>query len=250
RPTSRRRSRPRISASARVQNRVESIGSPMIVESFILGLREEYGSWNTMFTSRRSARSSDDDRRRIEKRSAMASRRSEVPEDRAFSYSARSASGMSRRTSPSVGFRSRMRQRPTVLLPDPLSPTRPTTCSVWIFRSTSSTALREVVARNAPRTGKNLLSPYAAIIMLLPLVEPAGDQLIIPLPEVDRHDTVALFKSEGTSGVEGAPRRRGAHVRYLPFDSFDRFPLQGRNRGDKHMRVRMQGVVEHLGRRS
>src|SRR2546426_115724 len=85
RPTSRRRSRPRISASARVQNRVESIGSPMIVESFILGLREEYGSWNTMFTSRRNARSSDDDRRMIEKRAAMASTRSDVPAVRAFS---------------------------------------------------------------------------------------------------------------------------------------------------------------------
>src|SRR2546425_597076 len=51
-----------MSASARVQNRVEIIGSPMIVESFILGFREEYGSWNTMFTSRRTARSSDVDR--------------------------------------------------------------------------------------------------------------------------------------------------------------------------------------------
>src|SRR5881397_2344064 len=198
----------------------------------------------------RTARNSDVDRRRSENRSAMASTRSVAPAARACSYSASSESGTSKRTSPSVGFSSRMRQRPTVLLPDPLSPTRPTTCSFWIFRPTSSTALSEVVARNAPRTGKNLLSPYAAIIMLLPLVEPAGDQLIIPLPEVDRHDTVALFKSEGTSGVEGATRRRGAHVRYLPLDSFDRFPLQGRNRGDEHLRVRMQGVVENLGRRS
>src|SRR2546426_1088442 len=250
RPTSRRSSRPRISASARVQNRVESIGSPMIVESFILGLREEYGSWNTMFTSRRSARSSDDDRRRIEKRSAMASRRSEVPEDRAFSYSARSASGMSRRTSPSVGFRSRMRQRPTVLLPDPLSPTRPTTCSVWIFRSTSSTALREVVARNAPRTGKNLLRPYAAIIMLLPLEEPARDELVGPLPEVEWHDAVALFEGEGTPGMKGASGRWVAHVRDLAFDPFDGRSLQRRNRGDEHLRVWMQGLVEDIGRRS
>src|SRR2546430_1842575 len=182
----------------------------MIVESFILGFREEYGSWNTMFTSRRTARSSDVDRRRSENRSAMASTRSVAPAARACSYSASSESGTSKRTSPSVGFSSRMRQRPTVPLPDPVPPSRPQTCSFWIFRPTSATAFSEVVARNAPRTGKNLLSPYAAIIMLLPLVEPAGDQLIIPLPEVDRHDTVALFKSEGTSGVEGAPRRRGA----------------------------------------
>src|SRR2546422_10879740 len=109
-----------------------------------------------------------------------------------------------------------MRQRSTLRFQDPLSPPRRTTCAIWIFRPTSSTALSEVVARNAPRTGKNLLSPYAAIIMLLPLVEPAGDQLIIPLPEVDRHDTVALFKSEGTSGGEGAPRRRGADGRVIP----------------------------------
>src|SRR5712692_6330469 len=250
RPTSRRSSRARIWASARVQNRVESIGSPMIVESFILGFREEYGSWNTMFTSRRTARSSEDDRRRSENRSAIASRRSVAPAARAFSYSASSESGTSKRTSPSVGFSSRMRQRPTVLLPDPLSPTRPTTCSFWIFRPTSSTALSEVVARNAPRTGKNLLSPYAAIIMLLPLVEPAGNQLITPLPEVDRHDIVTLFKGEGTTGVEGAPGRWGAHVRDFPFDPFDRFSLQGRNCGDEHLCIRMQRVVENLGRRS
>src|SRR3989475_12426013 len=238
-----------MSASARVQNRVESIGSPMIVESFILGFREEYGSWNTMFTSRRTARSSDVDRRRSENRAAMASTRSVAPAARACSYSASSESGTSKRTSPSVGFSSRMRQRPTVLLPDPLSPTRPTTCSFWILRPTSSTALSEVVARNAPRTGKNLLSPYAAIIMLFPLVEPAGNQLITPLPEVDRHDIVTLFKGEGTPGVEGAPAPRGADVRDLPFDPFDRLPFQGRNRGDEHLRIRMQGLVVILGRR-
>src|SRR2546426_9872895 len=129
---------------------------------------------------------------------------------------------MSKRTSPSVGFRSRMRHRPTVLLPDPLSPTRPTTCSVWIFRSTSSTALSEVVARNAPRTGKNLLRPYAAIIMLFPLVEPAGNQLITPLPEVDRHDIVTLFQSEGTPGEEGTPARRGAQFPARPLCPFGR----------------------------
>src|SRR2546422_10970039 len=112
-----------------------------------------------------------------------------------------------------------MRQRSTLRFQDPLSPPRRTTCAIWIFRPTSSTAFSEVVARNAPRPGKNLLSPYAAIIMLLPLIEPAGDQLMIPLPEVDRDDTVALFKSEGTSGGEGTPRRPDAHVRDLPLDS-------------------------------
>src|SRR5256712_5110263 len=203
-----------------------------------------------MFRSRRTARSSDVDRRRSKNRSAMASTRSVAPAARACSYSASSEAGTSKRTSPSVGFRRRMRERPAVLLPDPLSPTRPTPCSFWTFRPTSSTAFSEVVARNAPRTGKNLLSPYAAIIMLLPLVEPAGDQLIIPLPDVDRHDTVALFKSEGTSGVEAAPRRRSAHVRDLPLDSFDQFPLHGRNRGDEHLPIRLQGVVEDLGRPS
>src|SRR5207245_10591878 len=78
-----------MSASARVQNRVEIIGSPMIVESFILGFREEYGSWNTMFTSRRTARSSDVDRRRSENRTAMASTRSLRHAARAFTCSAR-----------------------------------------------------------------------------------------------------------------------------------------------------------------
>src|SRR5712691_6511638 len=222
----------------------------MIVESFILGLREEYGSWNTMFTSRRTARSSDEDRRRRENRSAISSSRSVAPAARAFSYSASSESGMSKRTSPSVAFNSRMRQRPIVLLPDPLSPTRPTTCSVWIFRPTSSTALSEVVVRNAPRTGKNLLSPYAAIIMLLALIQPARDELIGPLSEVDRHDVVALFEGEGTAGVEGASARRVPHVRNLPFDPFDRLPLQRRNCGDQLLRVRMERLLENLGRRS
>ena len=159
RPTSWRSSRARIPASAREQNWVESIGSEMISASLILGLREEYGSWNTMFASRRRGRSSEEDLRRRENRSAMASSRSVAAAARALSYSASSESGMSKRTSPSVGFKSRMRQRPTVLLPDPLSPTRPTTCSFWIFRPTSSTALSDAVDRNAPRMGKNLLSP-------------------------------------------------------------------------------------------
>src|SRR2546427_4861844 len=227
-----------MSASARVQNRVEIIGSPMIVESFILGFREEYGSWNTMFTSRRTARSSDVDRRRSENRSAMASTRSVAPAARACSYSASSESGMSKRTSPSVAFKSRMRQRPIVLLPDPLSPTRPTTCSFWIFRPTSSTALREVVARKAPRTGKNLLSPYAAIIMLFGLVEPARDELIGALAEIDGHDGVALLEGEWTTGMEGASARRVPHVRNLPFDPFDRLTLERRNCRDKLLRVR------------
>src|SRR2546425_3296949 len=157
---------------------------------------------------------------------------------------------MSKRTSPSVAFKSRMRQRPIVLLPDPLSPTRPTTCSFWIFRPTSSTALREVVARKAPRTGKNLLSPYAAIIMLFALVEPARDELIGALPEVDRHDGVALLEGERTTGMEGAPARWVPHVRNLPFDPLHRLPLQRRNCGDELLRVRMQGLLEDLRRRS
>src|SRR2546425_8025689 len=143
-----------------------------------------------------------------------------------------------------------MRQRPTVLLPDPLSPTRPTTCSFWIFRPTSSTALSEVVARNAPRTGKNLLRPYAAIIMLLALVEPASDDLIGPLPEVDGHDGVALFKCERTTRMEGASTRQGPHVRNVPFDSFDRLPLQRWNCGHEHLCIRMHWVVKDFCGRS
>src|SRR3989442_11832505 len=149
---------------------------------------------------------------------------------------------MSKRTSPSVAFKSRMRQRPIVLLPDPLSPTRPTTCSVWIFRSTSSTARREVVARKAPRTGKNLLRPYAAIIMLLPLEEPARDGRVGPLPQVEGHDAVALFEGEGTTGMKGASRRRGAHVRDLPFDPFDERSLHARNCADEKFRGGSHGM--------
>src|SRR6266571_736815 len=250
RPTSRRSSRARISASARVQNRVESIGSEMISASLIRGFSEEYGSWKTMLASRRRDRSSDDDRRRRENRSAMASTRFVTASARAFSYSTSSESGMSNRISPSLGLRRRIRQRPTVLFPEPLSPTRPTTCSFCIFKPMSSTAFNDVVDRNAPRIGKNLLSPYAAIITLLRLVEPTGDELIVAVRQVDRDDFVTLLEGERTARVKGASRGHGAHVRYVSFNPLDGFRLERRDRGDEQLRVRMQRLLENLVRRS
>src|SRR5437667_6416286 len=125
---------------------------------------------------------------------------------------------MSTRISPSVGLRSRIRQRPTVLLPEPLSPTSPTTCSFCIFKPTSSTAFSEIVDRSAPRIGKNLLSPYAAIITLLRLVEPTGDELIAVMRQVDRDDFETFLEGERTAWLGGASFRQGMHVRVLFFD--------------------------------
>src|SRR3989442_2793863 len=104
-----------------------------------------------LFTCRRSAPASG---RRL---SSWASRRSRR-------ISARTSAGIRYQIRPEVGFVSRRRHRPTVVFPQPLSPTMPRVSPLYTARSTPSTAFTEFTCRRKtpPRIGKYFFRPSAS----------------------------------------------------------------------------------------
>ncbi len=139
-PTRRNSSATRSIRSRRLRMPFTSSGSPTLSNSVIRGLSEPNGSWKIIWISLRSGPSSAAD---IGARSTIVSSR--------VRYS----------TCPSVGSIARRMQRAVVVLPQPLSPTRPSASPSCTVKLTSSTARTwPVTRRNMPLAiGKNLRSP-------------------------------------------------------------------------------------------
>ena len=118
-PTRRSRSATRSSRSRRLFMPWTRRGSPTRSSSVMRGLSEEKGSWKIICISRRRARSSF---------------RPSLP------TSTTEPSVTRMRISPPVGSIARMMHRAVVVLPQPLSPTRPSVSPWSMWKSTPSTA--------------------------------------------------------------------------------------------------------------
>ena len=139
-PTSRSKSATRSMRSLRRLTPLTRSGSPTLSNSVMRGLSDPNGSWKIIWMSRRSGASSARD------------------------IGARSTTWLPRvryRTCPAVGSMARRMQREAVVLPQPLSPTRPSVSPSCTVKLTSSTARTfPTTRRNTPLAiGKNLRRP-------------------------------------------------------------------------------------------
>ena len=110
----------------------------MMPPTVIRGLSDAYGSWKIICMSRRCRRM--------------------------FSLLNSNRSAPAKRTCPAVASISRSMSLPSVVLPQPLSPTTPKVSPRPIVRSTPSTALTWACTRpqNPSRTGKYFLRPLTS----------------------------------------------------------------------------------------
>src|SRR3954447_10422694 len=197
-------------------------GSATIARVVIRGSSDAYGSWNTICTRRRSARS-----RRRERWGTS------VPP--------------TRRT-PAVGSRSRTTSRATVDLPLPDSPTNPNVSPASSVNETPSTA------RTAPpRAGKCLTSPSTSSSGLMSACSyrpgahrhlvgevTGGAVTVAERPQLG-HDVAAPFLGDRTPRVEGTAGRDGGEVGRAPEDRGQRGMVVGAagHRGEQPARVRV-----------
>src|SRR5919204_6937801 len=141
---------------------------------------------------------------------------------------------------PAVGSRSRMMARPSVDLPQPDSPTRPTVSPALISRSTPSTACTWPVVRciNPVAIGNHTLrsltvtsgwSAVQAMVRCLAAVSgtfqlrprlghPARRALRVPYLKKRGHVVRAAVYLEHAPGMEGAATRQVDQVRRQAFD--------------------------------
>src|SRR5436190_5837609 len=147
--------------------------SSSIWRTVIVGFSDEYGSWKITWIRLRSSRAD----------------RSPWP----------STLRPSKRMSPEVGFSSWSSRRPKVLLPEPLSPTRPSVSPRWIESETSSTATS---GRSSPRRRRRRL-PCCGKCLVRPRVSSSG--ATVCLPELEQSGDVRIRVDVG---LEEAARRR------------------------------------------
>src|SRR5438309_9201879 len=162
---------------------------------------------------------------------------------------------MLKRTSPCVGSISRRRSRPSVVFPQPLSPTSATVSPRWIARSTLSTAwtFATVRWRSPPLTAKCFVRPRAASrisfrslrspdVRRLLVVQMASDLPVRAWREEQRFLDPATFEGEFATRMEAAA---GGRVQQIGDHARDRgerrawFELAGLHRDD--------GLEESLG---
>src|SRR5580704_6689146 len=172
---------------------------------------------------------------------------------------------------PAVGSRRRIIVRPSVDLPQPDSPTRPTVSPFLMSRSTPSTAwtCATVLWRTPEVIGNHVLSPRtdrrgdAAVHARLScacatsgtfelhtgLRDPARSQLCLTDAVEHRSVTRAALHLELASWVKRAAGGKIDQVRWEPLDRFERFMslgVESRNRPQEGPRVRMLGMREHI----
>src|SRR5919108_4350928 len=228
-----------------------SRGSPTMSPTVCLGSSEANGSWKMMVISRRS-------------------RRSFSPRRRVMSWPLKVIV-------PSVGSRSRIMVRPSVVLPHPDSPTSPTVSPFLISRSTPSTAWTWATVRwTTPEvTGNHFFSPWtetsgwagvhsgagdfraeerSTILQLhARLRDPARRHLSVADPREIRRVLVAAVDPECAARVEGAAGRQIDQIGRNAFDRSQRLALvrvEPRDGLEERPRVGMLRVREDVSRRT
>src|SRR5450756_41816 len=176
---------------------------------------------------------------------------------------------------PAVGSRSRMMVRPSVDLPHPDSPTRPTVSPFLMSRSTPSTARTwaTVLWRTPEETGNHVFSPRTdssgsevvharfncagtasgTLELHARLGDPARCQLRLPDTIEQRGVARAALDLELAPRVERTAGRKIDQVGWKPVDRLERLvPLsvQSRNRAQQRPGVRVLGVREDIDGRA
>src|SRR3989442_432361 len=154
---------------------------------------------------------------------------------RTFAYV---SAGTLKRISPDVGGIKRRSKRPSVVLPQPLSPTRASVSPRRMYKSTPSTArTRAIVRRRTPPfTGKYFWIPIAATTRsfmarsgvgtgLSTVVQEAGDPTVRALRDQLRFLALAPFKRVLAPGMEPPSRLRVREVRQRSFDLWKQRPV-------------------------
>src|SRR5262249_21904776 len=175
----------------------------------IVGFSDEYGSWKTTWTRLRNRRRADAPPSTID-----------VP---------------SKRMSPDVGRSSCNRSRPSVLLPDPLSPTTPSVSPRAIESDTSSTATS--VSRGLRATARVTLLPTRNSFVS-PRLSTSGVDMSGKLEEPGEVRAVVLGEVErrGRAGEKDGRRRAVSEDR----------AVAGRDDADRHPVFVIAGVVRRV----
>src|SRR2546427_1589109 len=183
---------------------------------------------------------------------------------RAFAYV---SAGTLKRISPDVGGIKRRSKRPSVVLPQPLSPTKASVSPRRMYMSTPSTARTRAIVRRRtpPLTGKYFWIPIAATTMsclgrsgsgigLSAVVQEAGDPTVRALWNQLGFLALASVKRVLAPRMEPASRRRVREVGHRSRDRWKRRPgcdllVERNDRLQEALRVRMKGLSEQVGDR-
>src|SRR3989441_10139027 len=177
------------------------------------------------------------------------------------------SAGTLKRTSPDVGGIKRRSKRPSVVLPQPLSPTRASVSPRRMYMSTPSTArTRAIVRRKTPPfTGKYFWIPIAATTKsctgrssagmgLSAVVQETGDPSVRALRDQLGFLALAPVKRVLAPRMEPTSRRRIREVGHRSCDRWKRRPgcdllVERNDRLQEALRVRMKGLGEQVGDR-
>src|SRR2546425_1447296 len=177
------------------------------------------------------------------------------------------SAGTLKRTSPDVGGIKRRSKRPSVVLPQPLSPTRASVSPRRMYMSTPSTArTRAIVRRKTPPfTGKYFWIPIAATTKsctgrsgdgmgLSAVVQETGDPSVRALRDQLGFLALAPVKRVLAPRMEPTSRRRIREVGHRSCDRRKRRPgcdllVERNDRLQEALRVWMKGLSEEIGDR-